>query len=59
MADATLELGLAAQHEAAEALVDHLYNKNDDRGIFLVEVLLNVQCHLLKSTCEAFIKRTR
>lgn len=59
MALPVLELGLAANHEVAEKLIDHLYDRNDDKGLRLLEILLTVQGNLLKATVEAFTEQRR
>lgn len=55
--DANLELGLAAQREVAEELMEHLEDRRDTRGLRLLEILLDVEFGLLKSTCAAWQKR--
>jgi hypothetical protein len=51
---AQLELGLQAQREVAEALAEHFAERDDERGMFLLDALLDVQIALLKQTCEAW-----
>jgi hypothetical protein len=46
--DARLELGLLAQREVAEKLAEHFSETDDERGMRLLDCLLDVQFGIIK-----------
>ena len=52
--DAGLELGMKAQREVAEKLAEHFAERDDERGMFLLDALLDVQIALLKQVCRSW-----
>ena len=53
--DAHLESGLAAQREVAEKLAEHFAERDDSRALDLLDLLLEVQCGIIKILNQGWV----
>jgi hypothetical protein len=52
--DAGIRVCLDKHHEACEALMEHFYGRNDDKGLELFDEVIEYAFMALKVSCDAW-----